>query len=126
MILLHLGIRQTQVFLNRLLGLTSIGTPFSNIRRLGQIDVTVSLQAGTAADLCGAIDRGQPSIVFLLTGDLPYWLDNTAHAVVVVGYDEETVFLNDPQFDDAPKRVRWDNFMLSWSEQDYTYAFIMR
>jgi ABC-type bacteriocin/lantibiotic exporter with double-glycine peptidase domain len=125
-VLEHVGIKQSQVFLNRLLGLTSIGTPYSNIRRLAQLNVTVTMQPGDANDVRNAIDRNLPVVVFLLTGVLPYWKENTSHAAVVVGYGEETVLLNDPLFEDAPQSVRWNEFMFAWSEQDYMYALVMR
>ena len=86
----------------------------------------MTLQAGDDDDLRAAIDRNQPPIVFLFTGDLPYWPENTSHAVVVVGYDEETVLLNDPEFDDAPQRAGWNEFMLAWGEHDYVYALVSR
>ena len=120
----YLGIHKTKADLNRLLGLTSIGTPYSNLRRLGQLNVTVTMQAGDETIVRGAIDENQPVIVFVMTGDLPHWLDNTSHAVVLVGYDETTVFLNDPAFDEAPQSVAWNEFMLAWSEQDFMCAFI--
>lgn len=71
-----------------------------------------------------AIDQGLPPIAFLKTGDLPYWLANTSPAVVVIGYDDDTVFLNDPMFDEAPQCVDWNSFLLAWSEQDYFFALI--
>jgi hypothetical protein len=36
------------------------------------------------------------------TAFLDYWQADLAHAVVVVGHDEEHLLLNDPAFDDAP------------------------
>ena len=69
---------------------------------------------------------GQPCIVFVRTGDLPYWSYATSHAVVVVGIDDDNVYLNDPYFEKAPQRVSHDEFLLAWSEFDYTYAVISR
>jgi len=76
MILQHLGLSHTQASLNQLLGLTSIGTPYSNLRRLAEFHVTVTIQTGNEADLRRAIDRNQPIIAFIMTGDLSYWADN--------------------------------------------------
>jgi ABC-type bacteriocin/lantibiotic exporter with double-glycine peptidase domain len=124
MLLQHIGVEATQSGLNRLFGLTSIGIPYSNIRRLEQLGVHVEVAAGDDAALRSAIDRNQPVIVFVKTGDLSYWSDNTPHAVVVVGYDDEHVLLNDPIFAEAPKRSAWNEFMLAWSEQDYMLAIV--
>ncbi len=51
MVLAYLGIRQTQAALNRLLGLTSIGTSYSNIRRLTALGVGVALAYGDEEEL---------------------------------------------------------------------------
>ena len=126
MVLQHLEIPQSQADLNRLLGLTSIGAPYSNIRRLVRFNVKVTTQSGTENDLRRAIDRNLPPIAFFFTGNLSYWQDDTSHAAVVVGYDDDTILLNDPQFDDAPKRIDWSEFMLAWGEQDYLYALVSR
>jgi hypothetical protein len=82
------------------------------------------LRTGSEADFRLALDQGSPAIVFLMTGDLPCWSANTAHAVVAGGYDDHLVFLNDPMFDEAPQRVGWNDFMPAWSEQDYFFALI--
>ncbi len=73
-----------------------------------------------------AIDYNQPPVLFVKTGDLSYWHDNTAHAVILIGYDEDVVLLADPQFADSPQRVGWGELMLAWSEQDYYFALITR
>ena len=124
MVLQHIGVETTQSRLNRLFGLTGIGAPYSNIRRLDQLGIQVKVAAGDEPTIRSAIDRNQPVIVFVKTGDLLYWPDNTSHAIVVVGYDEEYVFLNDPMFADAPKRSGWNEFMLAWSEQDHMLALV--
>lgn len=86
----------------------------------------VVLHAGNPAQIRQALERNLPAIAFLSTGDLPYWQDNVSHAVVVVGYDNTTCYLNDPAFTVAPQAVHWDEFMLAWSEMDYAYVLITR
>ncbi|MBK8047255.1 MAG: hypothetical protein IPK16_09120 [Anaerolineales bacterium] len=73
----------------------------------------------------GAIDRGNPPIIFVDTGELPYWNLQLRHAILMVGYDEVDVFLNDPAWDTAPMTTSWDDLMLAWSEFDYRYALIL-
>jgi ABC-type bacteriocin/lantibiotic exporter with double-glycine peptidase domain len=124
MVLAYWGVEQSQTDLNRFLGLTSIGTPFSNIQRLRSAQISVVLEIGIEIDLRGALENRQPIIAFLFTKDLPYWVDNTSHAVVVIGYDEMYCILNDPAFGDAPQKVPWDDFMLAWSEHDYACALV--
>ncbi len=125
-VLSFLGVEQTQTNLNRILGLTSIGVPFRHIQRLTTLGVAVLLQRGEESDLRSAIDRNLPPILFVKTGDLPYWQDNTAHAVVMIGYGENTVLLADPQFVHSPQHIDWDALMLAWSEMDYYFALISR
>jgi len=124
MVLDYLGIGISQAALNRLLGLTSIGTPYSNIRRLTALGVKVNIHSGDENDLRAAIDNSMPPVAFVKTGDLPYWQGNTSHAVLLVGYDDEAVYINDPIFASAPQRVGWDEFMLAWDHLDNCYALI--
>jgi len=126
MVLAHLGIERTQAELNRLLGLTAIGTPYRNIERLAGLGLTVALRSGSDIDLRAAIDDGTPPILFLMTGDLPYWQDNISHAVLSVGYDETSVMLADPMFPTSPQLTTWDELLLAWGEHDYAYATVTR
>ena len=124
MALLHIGIRRPQSELNRLLGLTQAGIPAPRIRRLAELGAYVEYEIGDEHALRGAVDRGFPLIAFLITGDLPYWAISLRHAVLVVGYDDAIVYLNDPAFSDSPKHAGWGDFLLAWSEFDYRYAQI--
>lgn len=107
-----------------LLGIQDFGAPSSNIRHLADLDLSVSFSQGTLAHLEAHLQRGEPCIVFLHTGELPYWTEDTGHAVVVVGLDSDTVYLNDPAFDQAPQRVSHGDFLLAWLDFDYDYAVI--
>jgi hypothetical protein len=66
-----------------------------------------------------------PCIVFVRTGDLPYWQVDTRHAVVLVGLDATNAYLRDPGVEDAPVAVSIDAFMLAWSYSGYTYAILL-
>lgn len=70
------------------------------------------------------LSQGLPLIVFVRTGELPYWSYQTDHAVVVVGYDEDHVYANDPDRSDAPIAVPVGDFELAWLERDYAYALV--
>lgn len=125
MALQHIHIHQSQPQLNQLLGLSETGVPAARVRRLSRLGVSVIYTTGDETALRTAIDRGLPPIVFLSTGDLPYWQSNLRHAVLVVGYDDAAVYLNDPVFGEASQQVSWGDFMLAWSEFDYRYALLV-
>lgn len=107
-----------------LLGIRDFGAPSSNIQRLADLGLSVCFSQGSLARLETHLERDEPCIVFLRTGELPYWTEDTGHAVVVVGLDSDTVYLDDSAFDQAPQRVSRGDFLLAWLEFDYDYAVI--
>jgi ABC-type bacteriocin/lantibiotic exporter with double-glycine peptidase domain len=104
------------------------GSYFSKLKRLeARLGLTIELAQGSDdLDLLYPyLDQGLPVIAYVNTGELKsYWQSTTFHAVVVVGLDEEFVYVNDPYFVDAPKEVPHGEFILAWLEQDYWYAVI--
>jgi hypothetical protein len=126
MILEFMNRRVSYPQLLQLLRIKSFGAPASNIRLLEQVGLTVTYSVIDVSGLFQLTRDGLPVIVFLRTGGLPYWQHQTDHAVVVIGYDDESqlVYLNDPYFDDAPKAVSQGFFELAWLERDYHYATI--
>ena len=108
----------------RLLGIRYFGAPFSSLRKLGSLGVTVLIARGDLATLRGYLEEGYPVIVAVNTLALPYWNEDTAHALVVVGFEHDAVLLNDPEFVRVPQTVSTDLFLLAWLEQDYRYAVI--
>ncbi len=127
MILGYLGRSVRYGKLMRLLGITpDLGAPASNVRRLSALNVCVEYGAGTMDDLVAYLARGVPCIAFVHTVHLGYWPEATRHAVVVVGVDEQQVYLDDPFFDVAPQIVSLLEFQLAWDEMDNTYAVIAR
>ena len=69
--------------------------------------------------------QGLPSIVAVSTSELTsYWISDTDHAVVVIGIDEEIVYLHDPDQIDGLQQVTRTEFESAWLEQDYWCAVI--
>jgi ABC-type bacteriocin/lantibiotic exporter with double-glycine peptidase domain len=106
------------------LNIQSFGAPGSNLRRLSQIGVDVVYRFGSFGILEELIASGRPCIALVRTEFLPYWTDSHDHAVVVVGLDNESVFLNDPAFAQHPLRVTRLEFELAWMEFNYRYCMI--
>jgi hypothetical protein len=71
---------------------------------------------------CKAIDQNVPPLLFIRTGQLSYWNEDTQHTVLVSGYDDLDLLVHDPAFPDAPRRVNADEIMLAWDEFDNTFA----
>lgn len=124
MVLKHLGLTLSYPDLLELLKIRSYGAPAGNIRLITQLGLSVTDLPG----LIQLLEQGSPVIVFLRTGDLPYWKYNTDHAIVVTGYDSEAhqLFVHDPYANEAPIAVTQGDFELAWSERDYHFATITR
>jgi ABC-type bacteriocin/lantibiotic exporter with double-glycine peptidase domain len=108
----------------RLLRVQPYGAPAGNIRLLSNLGVGVTYSATNLVGLQSLLDQGYPVIVFVRTGELPYWSYTTDHAIVVVGHDESHVYVNDPDRSSAPIAVPAGDFELAWLERDYAYALI--
>lgn len=111
-----------------LLQIRNFGAPAGNIRRLSQRGLHVTYSVSDLAGLHQLVNGGTPVIVFVRTGDLPYWSHSTDHALVVVGFDSDVqqVLAHDPYFDQGPQAIPEGDFDLAWSERDYHYATITR
>jgi len=131
MVLAYHGIPFPYTQLSRLLEARRQGTVFGNLAFLEKIGVQVS--AGKSNDydnlalLSSTLADNNPLIVAVLTSELQtYWTERAFHAVVIVGIDEENVMVNDPAFDDAPKIVPINEFLIAWGERDYLYAILTK
>lgn len=124
MVLTYLGSPIEYDHLLRLLGIRYYGAAFSNLRNLEALGVSVAITRGNKDGLQGHLGSGSPVIVALNTDALPYWEEDTAHAVVVIGIELDHVLLNDPAFEEAPQVVPLDAFLMGWIEQDYRYAIL--
>jgi len=81
-------------------------------------------QHGSLDTLYTLLRHGWPIIASVNTEPLPYWNLDTGHAVVVVGMDDRSIFLNDPDISDGPIQILIGDFDLAWLEQDERYAVL--
>ena len=121
-----LGVSVTYDHLVKLLKIESFGAVFSKVRELEQVGVQVIYKRGTLEELHDHLSNNRPCIALVWTGELPYWQSSTFHAVVVAGLDDQSVYLNDPDFPDAPVQVSHGDFGLAWLERDELYAALMK
>ncbi len=69
----------------QLLDITELGTPAFKIKELEQLGVAVLYKQGTLAELQTHLENNRPCIAFVKTQELPYWDEETGHALLVVG-----------------------------------------
>lgn len=62
------------------------------------------------------LQQNQPCIAFIHTKELSYWTDDVDYAVVVVGLDEQHIYVNDPAFPSGPLTIDRGEFDLAWLE----------
>lgn len=108
----------------KLLRISDSGAPYSYLRFLEKIGVTVLLEQGDLSILRDWLAQGISPIVFVNTGELPYWDETVYHSVVLVGLDDTFAYLNDPAFEDAPQKVALGDFDLAWFEMGEEYAVL--
>ena len=120
------GVSSDYARLLQLLDVKPHGTPGSHVNNLVSLGVRVRYAHGTLNELLDHLAEGRPCIVLVRTSHLPYWAYTTDHAVLVVGFDEQAVYVNDPAFELSPQRVPYADFELAWMEFDYRYAVIWR
>jgi ABC-type bacteriocin/lantibiotic exporter with double-glycine peptidase domain len=126
MVLAYLGIQRGYEWLSNVLETTAIGTPFFHVAKLRDaLGVTIELgEQGGLATFESLLDLGLPIIVAVHSDEIDLWPHYPNHAVVVVGFSAEQVYVNNPGVADAPQEVAINTFLWAWSQRDYEYAVI--
>lgn len=102
-----------------------LGTPFSSVLFLEQLGYHIGYrEEGTLEILHRLLTFGYPAIVAVDTGELSYWNVTTGHVVVVVGINDDRIYLNDPAVNESPLAVPVGDFLLAWQEMSFSYAVI--
>lgn len=97
----------------KLLETKPFGTVFGNLRSLQVLGLHVLIEEGSRDRLAGYIATGLPCIAAIKTGP-PAWHHVTNHAIIVVGIDEETVYLHDPEQASGPQTMTYKEFAVYW------------
>lgn len=126
MVLSYLGQEVSEAELASRLGTTELGTPGSRLLRFSSPTLHVVFGPLTLPLVYDQLEAGTPVIALTRTMFLDYWQADLAHAVVVVGYDERHLLLNDPGFGDAPQRATPAGFLAAWGEFDYLCCTISK
>lgn len=125
MVLAYQGVERKQTTLAADMRVTpGVGVPGSRVLRLASRRLEVTYHEGIPQDLENALAAGLPPIALVYTGELPYWSIATPHAVVVTGLDEQSIWLNDPAWQQANIQVPLDEFQLAWDVMSNLYAIL--
>jgi uncharacterized protein YvpB len=124
MVLAYTGRNLSEAALAEQLKTRDFGTPLSNALRLKQWRLVVEVGSITENRLKTEMLEGRPVIARVWTAMLNYWEVETSHVVVVVGFDDWGVYVNDPAADTWPIRISWDGFLAAWFEFNQTVVII--
>lgn len=124
MVLGYLEVPVDYQALLKLLRIGPEGAAFRNLSYLQSLGVSVLIEHGEIEALRQHLERGLPPIAFVATAQLSYWDEATGHALVVVGLEDDQIYLNDPNFPDAPKIISVGEFELAWIDRDQFYALV--
>ena len=124
MVLDYLGKSVDYTALLKTLQIKSIGALRQNITRLERYGVSVTYGESDLHSIAQHLQRAHPVIAFVDTAELPYWHYGCNHAVVIVGFGDDIVILNDPAFADATQHVSAGDFELAWLNSDNVCAVI--
>lgn len=115
--------------LRRILKTKPRGTHIFNLVYLKdekQWNLDVEVYEGTPNELFAKVSIARiPVIVFVDTAPLPHWDESMPHVVVVVGYDEESVIINDPFFNEEERRIPIEQFLRAW-ELNENYMIVIK
>lgn len=110
--------------LARWMGTRTIGTASSRIQLMERRGFQVLYRIGSLVELETRLKQDVPCILFVRTGELPYWQVDTPHAVVLAGLENEQAYLFYPAKETAPVAVLVGDLMLAWSYSEYIYAVL--
>ncbi len=103
---------------------SDVGTAAANVRYLETLGVNVRLFHADLDTVRESLVNDWPVIAFVETAPLLYWSEDTDHAVLIVGIDDEAVYVNDPEFEQVPQRIPRVQFELAWFRFDNLCAVI--
>lgn len=126
MVLAYQQIIRSQPDLAMQLGVrSSLGTPTRSVLGLASNQLRVVYGERTESTPQKWLALSLPSVAFVQVGELSYWQgESFQHAVVVIGLEDNAVWLLDPDMDETAIAVDLDEFMLAWSGMDYLDAVI--
>ena len=124
----HLGIEKEDTWLwNQLQVSTGQVTSFGNLANLEKSLGVVAEKHRDNDDIdqfAPYIESGLPIIVAVDADEPTIWPYYSSHAIVVIGYDEKVVYINDPAQKETGLKVSIREFELAWSRRSHEFAVI--
>jgi len=119
-VLNYLGITvESEAYLRKILKTKITGTNFFNLGYLKDEkdwNVDVRSELGTISTVKNYLEKEKRPVIALVdTSPLNYWNLSAAHALVIVGFDEENIIVNDPFFENQEIKISITIFMEAWS-----------
>ncbi|MBE7528711.1 MAG: hypothetical protein HND44_02205 [Chloroflexi bacterium] len=127
MMLAHSAVLLSESEVAKVLEAKSYGAPSFAIKKLRKPGFTVNYREWSITEVTTALAGNKPVLIFVRTGFLEYWPEDVAHAVIIVGVEQDRQFwVNDPARADAPIAVSWDGLLAAWGEFGYRGATISK
>jgi uncharacterized protein YvpB len=105
-------------------GTTVLNLLFLRDEKRWNLDVEISV--GRPDELYANIASYKiPIIVFVSTEFLPHWDEASYHVVLVVGYNEDAVIINDPFFDKEEISLPIADFLKAWGKE-HNYMVVIK
>ena len=96
------------------------GTHIINILSINQIyGIQAKIEFWSLEELKAHLAKFKTPVVALVwTEHLAHWKHGCLHSVVVVGFDNEHVIINDPNFDEKDFYIPFEDFINAWQAND--------
>lgn len=107
-----------------LLRTRSFGTPFRNVKELEKHGLSVTIAHMDLSDITRQLANGLPVLAGLHTADLSYWSQAVDHGIVVIGADDEFVYVNDPSLEKGRQAIPIVEFELAQLDFDHLSAVL--
>ena len=121
MVLEFFGINVAESELRAKLKTKPFGTHVINVLLLNteHYGIEAALEFLSLKQLTDHLEKQKaPCIATVWTGFLEHWSSECSHAVVVHGFDNEHIIINDPNFDEQEFYIPFDNFLNAWQIND--------
>lgn len=102
--------------------------PATNVTFLRSPQLEVDYTVGASFDnVVHWLQTTVPVIAFVQAGELPHWHGvKSQHAVLVVGCEDQQLYIHDPALAHGPIQIPLADFLLAWDEMDTRCAVIPR